>query len=165
MSQILGPNQGFCKPTTRPGRLLRYASMAKGKTRRKKTPSLFLRAVIAANVSARAKIQFPNSDNLPVDIAKASEGAATNKLIKSTVQRIMSGETSATLEQLDGLAFALDLQQYQLLMPNLDAKNPQVAAGALPGEDRAYATDIKHHIREGVREALADFSQPQKPKK
>lgn len=170
MHYTLGPNQGLRKPTTRPAVDIAYCPMAKGKTRRQKVPST-LRAVIAANVKARAKVQFKNSDNIPVAIAEASAGAPTNKLIKSTVQRIMNGDdakakdkTSATLEQLEGLAYALDLQPYQLLMPNLDVSNPQVAKGALPGEDRAY---IRNEVREALKEALSDASRAviTKPKK
>lgn len=133
--------------------------MAKGKTRRKKIASS-LRAIIAANVKARAKEVFPDSRNLPVDIANASKSAKVNPLVKSTVQRIMAGDephaketekTSATLEQIEALAEALGLTPYQLLIPSLDPENPQVAKGATTDERELY----KRIAREAVEEALS----------
>lgn len=56
MTDTMGLNQGFVKPTTRPLLRARYVPMGKTKTRRKKIPS-GLREVIAANVRRRAERQ------------------------------------------------------------------------------------------------------------
>ena len=111
--------------------------MAKGKTRRKKVPSN-LRKVIAENVNKLADKVFAEAENVPVAIAEASKTARVNPLVKSTVQRIMAAETSATLEQLEGLAEALEVSVYQLLIPHLDPKNPQIAKGASRDERDLY---------------------------
>lgn len=161
MREILNPKKGFVKPTIRPEAFVGYSGMVRGKTRRKKIPSQFLRDTVARNVKARAAIQFPECENVPLEIVKNSDGAATNRLNKSTVQRIMAGETSATLEQMEGLAYALDLSPYQLLMPNMDAKNPQVARGAAEGEEKAYSMDdLRKAAREAAQEAIAHYAVP-----
>lgn len=145
MTFSLGPNQGFYKPTIRPVLKLRYGPMAKGLTRRRKIAGK-LRAVIAANVKARAAVQFKTHPNVPIAIKDASGGAFS----KSTVQRIMGGKVGTSLEQLEALGRALDIAPYQLLMENFDARNPQVAKGAMLGEEAVYA------IRKAVREELED---------
>lgn len=152
MPPILGPNLGFDKPTIRPKHKLGYLVMGSGAPRRKKTPSR-LRAVIARNVKARAAIQFKGSPNVPVAIVNAS-GRDGDRLTKSHVQRIMAGDTSATLEQLEGLARALDLAPYQLLLEDLDAGNPQVSKGATIGEEQVYEISRKA-AQEAVEAALS----------
>lgn len=146
MTCNIGPNQGLGKPTTGPEITLTYALMGKGKTRRRKTPSR-LRAVIAINVANRAALQFKGHPNIPVAIKDASGGVFS----KSTVQRIMDAKVGTSLEQLDGLARALDLAPYQLLMENLDARNPQVVKGAMVDDQALY----RRIAREAVSEARA----------
>jgi transcriptional regulator with XRE-family HTH domain len=102
--------------------------MDKGKTRRRKVADTLLRATIAHNVKNRAAVVFPDSKNVVVSIREASGSRIYPKLTRSTIQRIMEEMTSATLEQLAGLARALDLSPYQLLIPELDPERPQVAA-------------------------------------
>lgn len=150
LNYTISPKQGLVKPTTRPRPKLGYRAMGSGKTRRRKTPSL-LRGVIANNLTARARRVFPASTNIPMDIRRASSDTERDRLTKSTIQRIMAGETSATLEQIEGLAKALDVSPYQLLIPDLDARNPQVAKGATAAEESLYRK-IAH---EAVEEALA----------
>jgi transcriptional regulator with XRE-family HTH domain len=91
-----------------------------------------LRRIVAANVDLMAKIEFRERPNVPLALAHASG------VSKSTVQRIISGDVGADLETLEKVAKALGLIPYQLFIPNLDVKNPQVAKGAMPGEYRAY---------------------------
>jgi hypothetical protein len=124
-----------------------------GKTRRKKVPSP-LRKVIAGNVIARAAIQFRESPNVAVSIREGSHPAESERMAVSHIRRIMKGGTSVTLEQLDGLARALDLQPYQLLLPNMDPTNPQVARGAVPGEDQVYGI-ARRAAQEAVQAVLA----------
>lgn len=91
-----------------------------------------LRKVVAANVDLMAKIEFREEKNVPLALAQLAG------VSKSTVQRIMSGDVGADLETIEKVAKALGLIPYQLFIPNLDVKNPQVAKGAMPGEYRAY---------------------------
>lgn len=122
-------------------------------TRRKKVPSP-LRKVIAGNVLARAAVQFKTSPNVALSIRTASHPTASERISVSHVRTIMKGRTSVTLEQLDALARALELQPYQLLFPRLDPENPQVAKGAAPGEDQVYG--IQQIVKDATREALAE---------
>jgi hypothetical protein len=128
-----------------------------GKTRRKKVPSA-LRRVIAGNVIARAAIQFRESKNVALSIREASHPSERERMAVSHIRRIMRGGTSITLEQLDGLARALEIQPYQLLLPNMDPSNPQVARGAVPGEDQVYGIARKA-AQEAVQEVLATTGQ------
>lgn len=121
--------------------------MGVSKTRRRKTPSL-LRSVIAKNVSARARRIFPVSTNLPMDLRKASGDHDSDRLTKSTIQRIIAGETSATLEQIGRLAHALELSPYQLLIPDLDPANPQLAKGATADEQSLYLRIAQQAVKE-----------------
>ena len=121
--------------------------MGAGRTRRRKTPSL-LRSVIAKNVTTRARRIFPVSKNLPMDIRKASGDHDLERLTKSTIQRIISAETSATLEQIALLAQALELSPYQLLIPDLDSANPQLAKGATADEQSLYMRIAQQAVKE-----------------
>lgn len=104
--------------------------------RKPKTPKVpgQLRKVIAANVDLMAQVEFRASPNKPMALALAAG------VSKSTVQRIMAGDVGADLETLEKVAVALGLIPYQLFIPNLDVKNPQVAKGAMPGERKAYGS-------------------------
>ena len=106
--------------------------MGKGETRRRKTPSA-LRGVIAANVLAKARALFPTHPNLPMAIREASGTTDSTRLTKSTIQRILDQQTSATLEQLDGLGRALKVSPYNLLL------SPDVIAGLKTEAERFYA--------------------------
>ena len=98
-----------------------------------------------------------------MDIRRASADGADDQIAKSTVQRIMEKEASATLEQLEKIARALELSPYQLLIPDLHPTNPLVVAGATLEEQALYRKIAK----EAVREALAETQPPisRRPKK
>ena len=102
--------------------------------RKPKTPKVpgQLRRVVAGNVALMAQVEFRASNNVPLALAVAAG------VSKSTVQRIMAGDVGADLETLEKVAAALGLIPYQLFIPNLDVKNPQVARGAMPGEQKVY---------------------------
>ena len=91
-----------------------------------------LRKVVAANVDLMAKIEFRDEANVPLALAKLAN------VSKSTIQRILEAKVGAELETIEKVAKALGLIPYQIFIPNLDVKNPQVAKGAMPGEYRAY---------------------------
>lgn len=56
----------------------------------------------------------------------------------TTVQRIIKKENGGNLETLEALALAFELSPYQLLLPSLNAKNPQIVRGATKDEQRLY---------------------------
>jgi transcriptional regulator with XRE-family HTH domain len=151
MSQILGPNLGYVKPTIGPEESLALVCMGKGKTRRRKSPSP-MRETVARNVLLRARIIFPLSKNLPQSIKERSADSNQDRLTLSHIKRILKSESSVSLEQLDKLAKALEISQYQLLIPDLDPRNPQVVKGATLDEQSLY----RKIAREAVKEALAE---------
>lgn len=134
--------------------------MGKPKTRRKKVPSS-LRRVIAANVFNRASRIFKEAKNLPMAIRNASADAESERIAKSHIQKIIAGKTSVTLEQLDGLAKALELSAYQLLIQDLDPDNPQIVKGATADEQELY----RRIAKEAVKEALQMSNPGLKPPK
>lgn len=152
----MGLNQGFVKPTTRPPRRARYVPMGKAKTRRKKIPS-GLRVVIAVNVKRRAERQFKDHPNLPMAIRAGTAEAESERISKSHIQKVLAGRTSVTLEQLDGLAKALDLAPYQLLIPGLDAANPQVVKGATVDEQELYRRIAKEAVKEALQQTSPGY--------
>lgn len=56
----------------------------------------------------------------------------------STVQRIMSAQVGASLDNIEAIANVFDLSAYQMLIPELDVSNPQIVHGASKAEERAY---------------------------
>jgi len=91
-----------------------------------------MRNVLSENVNALMRLHFKESANRPLALAKAA------RLSLSTVQRMLSGETGATLDNINAVAEVLDVAVYQLLVPYLDPVNPQVIKGASPAEQRIY---------------------------
>jgi transcriptional regulator with XRE-family HTH domain len=130
--------------------------MAKGRTRRKKVPSS-LRIVIAENVRRRAEQVFIGATNMPVAIRMATADADSERMAKSNIQKVIAGKTSITLEQLDALARALDLSPYQLLIPSLDAKNPQLAKGATQDEQELYRRIAKEAVKEALQQTVPPY--------
>lgn len=59
---------------------------------------------------------------------------------KNTIIRAMDAEdsTSVSIDIIEKLADGLDVMPYQLLIPYLDAKNPQVAHNPTESEKRLY---------------------------
>lgn len=134
-----------------------------GRTRRPKVPSQ-LRKVIARNVLLRADALYGEKPNIPEAIVEASHPSKRERLARSLVQNIMAGKTGTSVDNLEKLARALELLPYQLLIPSLDAHNPQVAKGALPGEEKAYGPELKEAVREATKEALAEALANGQPK-
>ena len=91
-----------------------------------------MRTVMASNVAALMERHFKESRNRPKSLAEAA-GVST-----STIQRVLSGEIGASLDNIEAIAAAFDLSVYQLLIPALDAANPQLVQGAVKNEERMY---------------------------
>lgn len=106
----------------------------------KKTPKLpgFMRIVVAENIKALMVLKFPDSLNQPKALADATGKPKEGGQSLSTVQRILKGESGASLDTLEAIADALDVSLYQLLIPALDTKNPQIVQGATEAEEKMY---------------------------
>lgn len=116
-------------------------------------PDSIYRAVLARNVKALMDFHFHESRNRPLAVSKATGAGG---LSKSTVQRVLAGTIGVNLETLDMIATALNVLPYQLLLPRLDAKNPQIVKGATEEERKLYA-DYERGRRTGHYAALQDF--------
>lgn len=89
-----------------------------------------LRSLVGANIS-RLMQSRPKLNSNPKLGARSGIGIAT-------ISRIINGETAATLDTLSRLAAAFDLAPWQLLVPNLDATNPQILQSISPKEADLY---------------------------
>jgi predicted transcriptional regulator len=82
------------------------------------------------------------ADNVARILAhRGLDPAGAAKLLKVTtfqVNRLISANHSMTLRTLDRLAEAFGLEPYQLLVPGLDAGNPQVLRILSASEERLY---------------------------
>lgn len=77
-----------------------------------------LREILAINV-----LTLKSARNLSqTKIAKMSGGA----MDQTTVGRIERMQIATTVDMIDGLARAFELEPWQLLTPNLDPKNPPI---------------------------------------
>lgn len=103
----------------------------KGKKKTPKVPG-FMRTILAGNVSRLMDHQYRDSSNRPMALAKDA-GVSL-----STIQRVLSKESGATLDNIEAIAAAFDVSVYQLLIPSLDILNPQVVQGAMKNEERMY---------------------------
>ena len=102
-----------------------------GNPKNPKVPGL-MREVVKANIRSLMERVYKDSRNRPKSLAKDAE------ISLSSVQRMLEGTTGATIDNLEAVASALDVSVYQLLLPNLDAENPQIVQGAAKGEERLY---------------------------
>ena len=101
-------------------------------TRKKKVPWI-MRDILAANVKSLMEREFDGCDNKPMTLAKKADVSL------STVQRLLNCEAGASVDTIEAVALALGCSPYQLLLPELDASNPQVVAGATAAEKRLYS--------------------------
>lgn len=101
---------------------------------KKKTPKVpgFMRVVLARNVRKLMDLHFRESTNRPKSLALAAHVSL------STVQRILSAETGATVDNIEAVASAFQMSAYQLLIPEVNAGNPQIVHGATKDEERLY---------------------------
>lgn len=99
--------------------------------KKRKVPG-FMREVLALNITNLMQQHYRDSPNKPLKLAKEA-GVSL-----STVQRLINKETGATLDNIEAIAAAFQLSAYQLLLPALEAKNPQVVRGATKDEERLY---------------------------
>lgn len=103
----------------------------KGKKKTHKAPGI-MRKVVARSVRKLMEHHFAESPNRPKSLAIRAG------ISLSSVQRVLAADNGANIETLEAIALALDVSPYQLLIPNLDVKNPQVVKGATEAEHRFY---------------------------
>lgn len=103
----------------------------------KKTPKVagFFRVVVASNVT---KLLDHHYSHLPTLTQRQRALAKDAGVGFGTIQRIMQRKVGASLDNIESIANALQVQVYQLMLPNLDAKNPQVVKGATEAEQSVY---------------------------
>jgi transcriptional regulator with XRE-family HTH domain len=106
----------------------------KGEKKTPKSPG-FMRAVVGSNVG---RLLDHHYSHLPSTTQRQRALAKDSGVGFGTVQRIMKREVGASLDNLESIADALQIQMYQLMLPALDVKNPQVVHGASEAEQRMY---------------------------
>lgn len=101
---------------------------------KKKTPKVagFMRGVLAENVLKLMAHHYKESTNRPMALAKDAQVSL------STIQRIISKETGASLDNIEAVAGVFHLSVYQIMVPSLDPSNPPVIKGAMQNEQRLY---------------------------
>lgn len=97
----------------------------KGQRKTPKSPGK-LRHHVAANIRHQMRAKFWNATNQPLSLAKAAG------LSLSTVQRILSAEVGASIDNLEHIAQALDVPAFRLLLidstPHRPAHAPRAQA-------------------------------------
>lgn len=86
---------------------------------------------LGENIRALIGIKAMGIESEP-QLAKAA------KVDQRTVNRIVKGEVMARVNTLERIADALGVEPYQLLIPGLNAKNPQILKSLSPEEENFY---------------------------
>lgn len=66
------------------------------------------------------------------------QGGAARGVDQTTVSRILRAEHRVQIDTLEAIAAAYELEPYQLLVPGLDPKNPQILRALSPEEENLY---------------------------
>lgn len=94
-----------------------------------------MRQVLAQNLENLLAYHYSDYPNIT---SRMKALQAEHGIPWTTVQRIIKRENGGNLETLESVALAFQLSPYQLLLPSLNAKNPQVVRGATKDEQRLY---------------------------
>jgi transcriptional regulator with XRE-family HTH domain len=89
--------------------------------------------ILAENVRALMDANKATLGTQP-KVAKATKG----KLDQTTIGRVLAAKHRVQIDTLQALAEAFDVEPYQLLIPGLNARNPQVLRSLSPAEERLY---------------------------
>lgn len=126
------PVFGFRQPTIGFAAALRCNAM-KGQTKKHKVPGE-MREVLAQNVNRLMEERYKTSPNRPMSLANDA-GVSL-----SSVQRILSRETGASIDTVEAVAKVLGLPTFQMLVPwgllGRLAAAPHEAHGGRQGESR-----------------------------
>lgn len=87
-----------------------------------------VKQIIAANLNRIVRARFPN----PESAAKAA------KIAPQQLRRILAADHAITMRTVEKLAEGFGFEPYQLLVPGLDPKNPQVLRMLSPEEETLY---------------------------
>lgn len=96
-----------------------------------------MRSVLASNLE---RLLLHHYKEEPNKTARQKRLAREASVSFSTVQRVMDAEVGLSLDHIESVSRAFGLAAYQLLLPNLNVKNPQVIRGATKGEEEFYAS-------------------------
>lgn len=127
---MLNPFTGFRNPPT--GKRENYTSFMEKRPKKRKFPG-FMRQVVAQNVRGLVDHHYALVDNKPKKLAEDAQ------ISLSSAQRVLSAEVGASIDTLEAIANVFEISVYQLVLPNLDAHNPQVVTGATAAERAMYA--------------------------
>lgn len=87
-----------------------------------------MKAIVGQNVKSLVKARDKDLD-----------AACTRLGIKKTqLKRVITGKHAVTMSTLQRIAIAYDVEPYQLLVPGLDVKNPQVLKVLSLEEQKLY---------------------------
>lgn len=100
-----------------------------------------MRSVLAENVRKLMAKHYASSNNRPLALSKDA------RVSLSTVQRILAQKTGATIDNIEAIAAAMGVSAYQLMVPNLNAENPQVIKEATKTEELLYARWRRDRLR------------------
>ena len=107
----------------------------KGQKKTPKAPGV-TRQFVARNVSRLLEYHYADLPN----VTQRQKALAKDSGVGfGTIQRIMKGEVGASIDNIEMVALALQVSVYQLVLANLDVKNPQIVRGADEDEKRLYA--------------------------
>lgn len=91
-----------------------------------------MRAVLASNIRALMDKHYADKPNKPLALGKDCG------MSKSSIERILSGDQGPSIDKIEDIAAAFEMQAYQLLIPALEIDNPQIVQGATKSEERLY---------------------------
>lgn len=91
--------------------------------------------ILAANLGALMKASSDLRTQAAVSAAAARAGA---KIDQKTVSRILNAQVAVQIDTLQALAAAFGVEPYQMLVPGLNPRNPQVLRVLSPTEERLY---------------------------
>jgi hypothetical protein len=93
--------------------------------------------ILAKNLKALMEANARRGLGTQMAVAEATrhKGAAIDQ---TTVSRILRAEVKVQLDTLEAIARAFEVEPYQLLIPGLNPKNPQILRSLSPTEERLY---------------------------
>lgn len=94
------------------------------------------RTVLAANLKALMASSADCRSTPALERATAMKG---NKVGKSTIDRALKGEANLTIDNLEVIAKVFGVDPWQLMVPNMQPKNPPVLRSIGAAEEEVYA--------------------------
>lgn len=95
--------------------------------------------VLADNLRALMRHSATLPEDKRLDTQDKVAKATGNAINQRTVSRILRAEHKVRIDTIAALAEAFDVAPYQLLIPGLNPRNPQVLRALSPAEERLYS--------------------------